>query len=65
MTVFRKGEYHSFEGNGQQYVYLVPSAAVFKLDDASVAVLDTIGDREVEPADLAVALGNRFPMPEV
>jgi uncharacterized protein len=65
MTVFRKGEYHEFDGNGEPYVYLVPSAAVYKLDEASVAVLDTIGDKEVEPADLAIALGNRFPMPEV
>jgi uncharacterized protein len=65
VTVFRKGEYHEFDGNGEPYVYLVPSAAVYKLDAASTAVLDTIGNKDVEPADLAIALGNRFPMPEV
>lgn len=65
MTVFRRGEFHAFDGDGAPYVYLVPSAAVYRLDDASVAVLDTLGEREVEPADLAVALGNRFPLPEL
>ena len=65
MTVFRRGEYHVFDGDGAPYVYLVPSAAVYRLDGPSVAVLDTLGEREVEPAELAVALGNRFPLLEV
>jgi uncharacterized protein len=65
MTVFRKGEYHAFGGDGQEYLYLVPSAAVYRLDAASSAVLETIGDGEIEPVDLALALGNRFPLPEV
>lgn len=65
MTVFKRGEMHVFDGDGSPYVYLVPSAAVYKLDEASVAVLDTLGDREVAPAELAVALGSRFPLPEV
>jgi uncharacterized protein len=64
-TVFRRGEFHTFDGDGEPYVYLVPSAAVYRLDDASVAVLDTIGERDVAPADLAASLGNRFPLPEV
>ena len=64
-TVFQRGEYHAFEGDGAPYVYLVPSAAVFRLDEPSAAVLDTIGDRDMAPGELAVALGHRFPLPEV
>jgi len=64
-TLFRRGEYHTFDGDGAPYVYLVPSAAVYRLDDASVAVLDTLGERDLEPAELAVSLGQRFPLADV
>ena len=64
-TVFRRGEYHRFAGDGAPYVYLVPSAAVFRLDDVSVSVLDALGERDYEPAELALALAPRFPLPEV
>ncbi len=64
-TVFRRGEYHRFAGDGAPYVYLVPSAAVFRLDDVSVAVLDALGEREYEPTDLALTLAPRFPLPDV
>ncbi|MBV8818498.1 MAG: radical SAM protein, partial [Acidobacteriaceae bacterium] len=36
------GEYHAFEAAGRQFLYLVPSAAVFELDDASSAVLEQL-----------------------
>ena len=52
MNLLRRGEYHAFEADGAPYVYLVPSAAVFRLDDASVAVLDALGQRDVEPNEL-------------
>jgi uncharacterized protein len=65
MTVFRRGEYHVFDGDGAPYVYLVPSAAVYRLDDTSVAVLDAVGEQGTEPANLAVSLRDRFPLPEV
>ena len=64
-TLFRRGEFHAFAGDGAPYLYLVPSAAVFRLDDASVAVLDAIGDRDIAPADLARSLSDRFPLPDV
>jgi uncharacterized protein len=63
--MFRRGEYHRFAGDDAPYVYLVPSAAVFRLDDVSVAVLDALEAQEYEPADLAAALAPRFPLPEV
>jgi uncharacterized protein len=64
-TVFRRAEYHRFEGDGAPYVYLVPSAAVFRLDETAVAVLDLLNERDHEPAELALALSGRFPLAEV
>ena len=64
-TMFRRGEYHRFAGDGAPYVYLVPSAAVFRLDEVSVAVLDALSERDYEPADLAMSLRPRFPLPDV
>ena len=60
MTLLRRGEYHAFDADGAPYVYLVPSAAVFRLDDTSMAVLDALGDEDVEPNDLVRGLSSRF-----
>ena len=65
MNLLRRGEYHAFEADGAPYVYLVPSAAVFRLDDASVAVLDALGQKDVEPNDLVRELSGRFPVADV
>ena len=37
-------EFHSFEAAGQKFLYLVPSAAVFALDDCSEAVICELSD---------------------
>ena len=65
VTLLRRGEYHAFEADGASYVYLVPSAAVFRLDDASQAVLDALGPRDVEPNELVRDLSGRFPVADV
>jgi uncharacterized protein len=65
MNLLRRGEYHAFEADGAPYVYLVPSAAVFRLDDASVAVLDALGQKDVEPNELVRGLSGRFPVADV
>jgi uncharacterized protein len=65
MNLLRRGEYHAFEADGSPYVYLVPSAAVFRLDDASAAVLDALGQRDVEPNELVRELSGRFPVADV
>jgi len=65
VSLLRRAEYHAFEADGAPYVYLVPSAAVFRLDDASVAVLDAVADRDVEPNDLVRGLSDRFPVADV
>ncbi len=35
----RLGEFHPFQGGGQEYLYLVPSGAIFALDQFSSAIL--------------------------
>jgi uncharacterized protein len=65
MNLLRRGEYHAFEADGAPYVYLVPSAAVFRLDEASLAVLDALGDRDLEPNELLAGLGGRFAAADV
>ena len=65
MMLLRRGEYHAFDVDGAAYVYLVPSAAVFRLDEASRAVLDTLGERDLAPRELAVSLADRFPQADI
>ncbi len=47
MSAYRQGEFHAFEGGGQNYLYLVPSAAIFALEDLSGAVLEMLKGREL------------------
>ena len=65
MNLLRRGEYHRFDADGAPYVYLVPSAAIFRLDDPSVAVLDALGDADVAPDALVGSLAPRFEAPAV
>ena len=44
---FRLGEFHSFQGGGQRYLYLVQSAGIFQLDDSSSRVIDLLADGEM------------------
>jgi uncharacterized protein len=65
MTLLRRGEYHAFDADGAAYVYLVPSAGVFRLDDTSVAVLDALGHEDLEPNELVRTLSDRFPVSDL
>jgi uncharacterized protein len=60
MNLLRRGEYHAFEADGAPYVYLVPSAAVFRLDAASQAVLQSLEHNDVAADSLIGSLGDRF-----
>jgi len=53
-------EFHRFDAAGHAFVYLVPSAAVFALDEVSSAVLDLLrgGDRSRD--EVVGALSGRF-----
>ena len=45
MSLLGLHEFHSFEAAGRRFLYLVPSAAVFALDDCSDAVMKELGGR--------------------
>ena len=56
-------EFHQFQASGRQFLYLVPSAAVFELDATGAAVLlQLAGARQTEDA-VVDALSGRFPAP--
>jgi uncharacterized protein len=59
MTAIRAGEFHPFEAAGERFLYLVPSAAVFALDDCAAAVLDLLADGPRSEPELADQLGGR------
>src|SRR5260221_3031036 len=58
-------EFHSFQAGGKDFVYRVPSAAVFELDDASSAVIHRLRERSMTRLDLARQLSALFPEEEV
>jgi uncharacterized protein len=64
-NLLRRGEYHAFEAGGAGFLYLVPSAAVYRLDETAQAVLDEIGDDDLGANTLADTLSTRFAMADV
>ena len=65
MTQLVSREAHRFEAAGRSYLYLVPSAAVFGLDETSRAVIDALDDRPWQADDLVDALGPELGRTEV
>jgi len=60
MTSIGLREFHAFEAAGRRYLYLVPSAAVFALDECSAAIVDLL-DAGPKPLDeLTRDLSSRF-----
>jgi uncharacterized protein len=53
-------EFHLFTAAGRSFLYLVPSAAIFALDDATSAVLRAVGERRAPEDVIAAALADRF-----
>ena len=60
MMQLRRGEYHRFRGGDARFLYLVPSAAVVRLDDVAEAVLQTLSEGDRSANDLAESLGSRW-----
>jgi uncharacterized protein len=60
MMQLRRGEYHSFRGGEARFLYLVPSAAVVRLDDVAEAVLETLADGDRTATELADSLASRW-----
>ena len=58
-------EFHPFEAAGRRFLYLVPSAAVFALDDCSAAILDSLANGPRPVDDLTRELSARFDAAEV
>ena len=52
---------HRFQAAGRDFVYLVPSAAIFALDDTAGAILDRLDGRAVAAEALTRDLLPRFP----
>ena len=50
-------EHHRFEAAGQAFVYLVPSAAIFAVDEAADSVLRRLAERPQTHDELTAALG--------
>ena len=53
-------EFHPFEAAGERFLYLVPSAGVVKLDEASGAVLDHLAEGPRSSAEVTDALSSRY-----
>lgn len=60
MSMLVSRDFHRFEAAGRDFVYLVPSAAVFMLDDASSAVLRELDGRPLAKSELSARLADRF-----
>jgi uncharacterized protein len=58
-------EYHEFQGGGREFLYLVPSAAVFELDAPGRAILDLLDGTAHSEDALVAALASRFPAPMI
>lgn len=65
MNAVSRGEFHPFAAGGGEFLYLVPSAAVFQLDAASAAVLEELRAGPVEVGGLLERLTPRFRASEV
>ena len=65
MTAVGLREFHSFEAAGREFLYLVPSAAVFELDDTASAILARLREGEATPYQLMEDLAARFPRADV
>ena len=61
MTAIAAREMHRFQASGREFVYLVPSAAIFALDDAAGAILDRLQGGALSPDVITRDLQPRFP----
>jgi uncharacterized protein len=61
LLVLTRREFHEFRGGGRQFLYLVPSAAVFELDEPGKAVLEFLEGAACSEDALVDGLDSRFP----
>ncbi len=53
-------EFHPFEAHGARFLYMVPSAGIFRMDDAGCAILDLLAEGPAELDAVVEALSARF-----
>jgi uncharacterized protein len=53
-------EFHAFEAFGARFLYMVPSAGIFRLDDVGCAIVDLVDEGTWTAASLVEALSARF-----
>ncbi|MEZ5285507.1 MAG: radical SAM protein [Vicinamibacterales bacterium] len=64
-TRLRLAEFHPFEASGQRFAYMVPSAAVFALDDCATAIEGVLRDGPRSISEIVSALDGSFTAAEV
>ncbi|HMB78928.1 MAG TPA: quinohemoprotein amine dehydrogenase maturation protein [Vicinamibacterales bacterium] len=60
MIALARREFHLFQAAGRDFLYLVPSAAVFALDAATAAVLRVVSDGTLSDDGVVQSLAGRF-----
>ena len=60
MITLKPREFHLFQAAGRDFLYLVPSAAIFALDEASSAVLGVVTEQKRPEEAVIAALAGRF-----
>jgi uncharacterized protein len=60
MSRFALREFHPFSARDARFLYLVPSAAIVRVDEAASAVLDALLDGPRSEVEIAQALAPRF-----
>ena len=53
-------DFHAFEAYGARFLYMVPSAGIFRMDEAGCAILDALGDGPLDQDALVEDLGDHF-----
>jgi len=60
MIALARREFHLFQAAGRDFLYLVPSAAVFALDEITSAVLRAVSESPLSEDGIGQALAGRF-----
>src|SRR6202046_917159 len=56
---YRLREYHAFDSGGTQFLYLVPSGAIFALNAIGQAIIDCVGEQDRTREELVATLAGR------
>jgi uncharacterized protein len=65
MIALAPREFHQFHAAGRRFLYLVPSAAVFELDQVAGAVIGLVNEAPRSEDDVVDLLADRFAAPAV